>query len=77
MKKVFLKLILFYQRTISPDHGFGRIFNRNAGCRFYPSCSQYMYEAVEKYGLARGLARGIWRIFRCNPWSRGGYDPME
>jgi hypothetical protein len=77
MKKFVLAIIKFYQRTLSPDHGFGRIFNRTAGCRFHPSCSQYMYEAVERYGVARGLIRGVWRILRCNPWSRGGYDPVK
>ena len=44
-------------------------------CRFHPSCSDYFIQAVEKYGAIRGSAKGIWRIFRCNPWNRGGYDP--
>ena len=44
-------------------------------CRFHPSCSDYFIQAVEKYGPLRGSAKGMWRICRCNPWNRGGYDP--
>jgi hypothetical protein len=44
-------------------------------CKYYPSCSEYMIDAVRKYGIARGTARGAWRVLRCNPFSRGGYDP--
>lgn len=77
MKKLVLAAIKLYQRTLSPDHGYGRIFNRAAGCRFHPSCSQYTYEAVEKYGVLAGSIRGAWRVARCNPWSKGGYDPLK
>ena len=77
MKQAVLKLIRLYQKTFSPDHGYGRIFFRRAGCRFHPSCSQYTYEAVEKYGVLVGLGKGFWRILRCNPWSRGGFDPVK
>jgi putative membrane protein insertion efficiency factor len=44
-------------------------------CRFHPSCSEYMIEAVHKYGPLTGACKGVWRICRCNPWGRGGYDP--
>jgi putative membrane protein insertion efficiency factor len=44
-------------------------------CRFHPSCSQYFIEAVQKHGAVRGTLKGIWRLARCNPLSRGGYDP--
>ncbi len=44
-------------------------------CRFHPSCSEYFIEAVNKYGPVRGGCKGVWRICRCNPWNRGGYDP--
>jgi putative membrane protein insertion efficiency factor len=44
-------------------------------CKFHPSCSDYFIQAVEKYGPLRGSAKGMWRICRCNPWNRGGYDP--
>jgi len=56
-----------YQWTLSP------IFGRQ--CRFQPTCSNYMIQAVEKYGAFRGALKGIWRIVRCNPFCRGGYDP--
>ena len=45
-------------------------------CRFSPTCSQYAIEAVRVHGVFRGLALSFWRILRCNPWSRGGYDPV-
>ncbi|MBM4071384.1 MAG: membrane protein insertion efficiency factor YidD [Planctomycetes bacterium] len=44
-------------------------------CRFHPSCSEYCIEAVHKHGPVRGACKGVWRICRCNPWNRGGYDP--
>ncbi|PJE63213.1 membrane protein insertion efficiency factor YidD [Candidatus Roizmanbacteria bacterium CG10_big_fil_rev_8_21_14_0_10_39_6] len=46
-------------------------------CRFQPTCSQYSIEAVQKYGALKGLYKGIVRIFRCNPWSKGGFDPLK
>jgi hypothetical protein len=59
--------VRLYQITLGP------IFGRQ--CRFRPTCSNYMIEAVEKYGAIRGMLKGIWRILRCNPLCRGGYDP--
>lgn len=59
--------IWVYQRTLSPLLG-------NV-CRFHPSCSRYMVEALQKYGLVRGLWKGTRRILRCHPWNPGGYDP--
>jgi len=56
-----------YQWTLSP------IFGRQ--CRFQPTCSNYMIQAVEKYGAVKGVWKGLWRIARCNPFCRGGYDP--
>ncbi|MBI2670277.1 MAG: membrane protein insertion efficiency factor YidD [Candidatus Yanofskybacteria bacterium] len=71
MTKIFLKIIRFYQATISPDHGF--IFaGGSMRCRFYPSCSQYTYEAIERWGVVKGVLKGLARILRCNPLSRGG-----
>jgi putative membrane protein insertion efficiency factor len=64
---VLVALIRVYQRTISPLLG--------PACRFYPSCSNYLVAALRKYGLIRGLAKGIWRVLRCHPWNAGGYDP--
>jgi len=46
-------------------------------CRFYPSCSQYALEAVQKYGAIRGSCLAVWRLLRCNPFNLGGYDPVK
>ena len=70
MKKIVLKLIRFYQKRLSP-------LKKSACCKYVPSCSEYARQAVEKYGVIRGLAKGVWRILRCNPFSKGGYDPLE
>jgi uncharacterized protein len=64
---VLVAMIRVYQRLISPLLG--------PACRFYPSCSHYMVAALQKYGLFKGLAKGIWRFLRCHPWNAGGYDP--
>ncbi len=64
---LLIGLIRVYQATLSPLLG-------NA-CRFEPSCSRYMVESLKKYGLVRGLARGLRRLSRCHPWNPGGYDP--
>jgi uncharacterized protein len=61
--------IVAYQRLLSP-----LLVPR---CRYYPSCSQYAVEAVRRYGILRGLVLAAWRLLRCNPWSHGGYDPVE
>ncbi len=45
-------------------------------CRFYPTCSHYGYEAIEKYGVLKGGGMAVWRVMRCNPWSKGGEDPV-
>jgi putative membrane protein insertion efficiency factor len=64
---VLIGLVRVYQWTLSP------IFGRQ--CRFQPTCSHYMIGAIEKYGAFRGVAKGLWRILRCNPLCKGGYDP--
>lgn len=69
-----LKTIRFYQRIFSPDHGPLRVLYPHGFCRFYPTCSVYTYEAVERWGIIRGLSLGAWRILRCTPWSKGGVD---
>ncbi len=68
MTRVVLLAIRGYQHTLS--HILG------GGCRFYPSCSQYTYEAVERYGWLRGAWLGARRISRCHPFAKGGYDPV-
>ena len=64
---ILIGLIRLYQLTLSPLLG-------NV-CRFEPSCSRYMVEALRKYGLFRGLGKGLYRVSRCHPWNPGGYDP--
>ena len=68
MRAVLLLLIRLYQRGISPLMG--------SNCRFFPTCSQYTYEAVERYGAAHGTWMGLRRICRCHPWNPGGFDPV-
>jgi putative membrane protein insertion efficiency factor len=61
--------IVVYQRWISPA-----IPRR---CKYEPTCSRYAVEAIREYGILRGLVLAGWRLLRCNPWSHGGYDPVE
>lgn len=77
LKKVVVRLIRFYQKTLSFDHGPLKAFYPHGFCRFSPSCSEYGVEAITKYGVIRGGIMTIWRIFRCNPWNKGGYDPVK
>ena len=72
MKKVLIKIIEWYQRHISV--WFQR---KHIMCKFYPTCSEYTKQAIEKYGALKGIGLGIWRILRCNPFSKGGYDPLK
>lgn len=76
MKRAVLWLIRLYQKTISPDHG-PLSGGRQQVCRYYPTCSVYTHEAIERYGLGRGILKGGWRILRCNPFAKGGHDPVE
>jgi putative membrane protein insertion efficiency factor len=76
LKKATLRLIKSYQKTLSRDHGLLKKHYPYGYCRFNPSCSQYTYEAVDRFGIMKGLLLGFWRILRCNPWSRGGNDPV-
>ncbi|MBQ4064674.1 MAG: membrane protein insertion efficiency factor YidD [Clostridia bacterium] len=66
MKKAVLWLIGLYRRWLSPL--------KRPGCRFYPTCSTYALQAVEEWGVFRGLCLAFWRILRCNPFCRGGID---
>lgn len=69
IKKIFIYLIRFYQLYLSPLKGKGT-------CIYTPTCSQYAIEAIEKYGILKGMLLAIWRILRCNPFAKGGYDPV-
>ena len=72
MSKLIISLINLYQKGISP-----MISSKNIHCKFYPTCSEYTKQAVEKYGVIKGGAKGIIRILKCNPFSKGGYDPLK
>ena len=61
--------IRVYQRVLSPAFG--------QRCRYYPSCSEYAVQAITEFGILRGLVLAGWRLLRCNPWSPGGFDPVE
>ncbi len=68
LKKIFIAPIKFYKKFISPLLG--------NHCRYLPTCSEYMMQAIKIHGVVKGLILGIWRILRCNPWAKGGYDPV-
>jgi putative membrane protein insertion efficiency factor len=69
VRRVFVAPIRVYQRLLSPLLG--------PRCKYYPSCSEYAAQAVERYGILRGLVLAGWRLLRCNPWSLGGVDRVE
>lgn len=75
MKKLILRLIRLYQKTLSPDHGPLSFLYSEGYCRFKPTCSEYTYKAIDHYGIIYGGIRGLWRVCRCNPWGKGGWDP--
>jgi putative membrane protein insertion efficiency factor len=77
MKKVLLLLIRIYQRTFSLDHGIAGKISTKRVCRHIPSCSQYSYEAIDKYGVIKGGWKALKRIVSCNPWGSSGYDPLK
>ncbi|MBD3426940.1 MAG: membrane protein insertion efficiency factor YidD [Candidatus Omnitrophica bacterium] len=69
MKQALIAFIRAYKKVISP------LFIRS--CRFYPTCSDYAIEAIRKHGTIKGSAMSVWRLLRCNPFSRGGFDPVS
>ena len=73
-KRLALKIIYFYQKLPSLRGFLGWT---NSGCRFKPTCSEYAYQAIEKYGIFTGSWLGLKRIIRCQPWSEGGWDPLK
>ena len=74
---IILKLIRFYQKTLSLDHGLLSHRHPHGFCRFHPTCSEYTYQAIEKHGVIKGSTKGIWRIMKCNPLNQGGHDPLR
>ena len=69
MKKIFIGLIKLYRKYLSG-------MKTTPTCKFIPTCSEYSIEAIEKYGALKGGLLTVWRILRCNPFSKGGYDPV-
>ncbi len=69
ISRILIAMVRWYQKYISPAIG--------GCCKYQPTCSQYMIDAITKYGPVKGVLMGIWRILRCNPFSKGGYDPVR
>ncbi len=69
MQAIVVRLLRLYKRFLSPL--------LPSACRFYPTCSEYMREAVERYGAAKGVWLGIRRLLRCHPFNEGGFDPVK
>lgn len=72
MKKIFIFLIKGYQKFISPIFCY-----LGVNCKYYPTCSNYMMQAIQKYGCVKGIYLGIKRLLRCHPFAKGGYDPLK
>lgn len=78
MKKIILSLIKYYQKSwFYRSTVLKFLFLSDAACRFWPTCSEYTYQAIKKYGIIRGVFIGLKRIIRCQPWSKGGSDPLK
>jgi putative membrane protein insertion efficiency factor len=69
LRSLVLVPLRLYQRLVSPALG--------QRCKYYPSCSEYAAQAIGRFGILRGLVLACWRLLRCNPWSHGGFDPVE
>jgi putative membrane protein insertion efficiency factor len=69
VRAVFIAPIRAYQRALAPLLG--------QRCKYYPSCSEYAAQAITRFGILRGLVLAGWRLLRCNPWSHGGFDPVD
>jgi uncharacterized protein len=69
MRELVVQILRFYKRWLSPM--------LPAACRYHPTCSEYMMQAVEKHGVIRGVSQGIWRLLRCHPFHEGGFDPVK
>ena len=69
LRRIAVAPIRAYQRVLSPAFG--------SRCKYYPSCSEYTVQAIRSFGILRGLVLAGWRLLRCNPWSHGGFDPVD
>jgi len=79
IKNFAIYLINIYQKTVSPDKGFLKKIGliKNPVCVFYPSCSEYTKEAIEKHGICKGFYLGFFRVLRCHPWQKNHIDPVK
>ncbi|PLX20431.1 membrane protein insertion efficiency factor YidD [Candidatus Parcubacteria bacterium] len=77
LKSFLISIIKIYQKTLSPDHGLFSYKYKYGFCRFRPTCSDYAILAIEKKGIIKGTFLAAWRIIRCNPCNKGGYDPLK
>lgn len=68
MKNLLIRFIKFYQKNVSA--------NTSPKCKYFPTCSNYAVEALQIHGFFKGTLLALWRVLRCNPFSRGGYDPV-
>ena len=75
-RHMVITIIRFYQKTLSFDHGPMKRLYPLGFCRFNPSCSEYSIQAIQKYGIFRGGLKACWRVLRCNPFNKGGNDPL-
>ncbi len=74
---VVLKMIKIYQKIFSPDHGLWKVAHPHGYCRFKPTCSEFGYEAIARYGIIKGGWLAMGRLIRCNPWNKGGWDSVK
>lgn len=75
-QRASLAFIWLYQHTISPDHSWLRHAFPFGYCKFHPTCSEYGRQAIAKHGFVVGWGKAVWRILRCNPFTKGGNDPV-
>lgn len=77
-QKIIIKFVKIYQKILSPDHSFwARWLNKPPYCKHFPTCSEYMIESVEKKWALLWWIKWIFRIFRCMPWNKWWYDPVD
>ena len=76
MKQLLILLITLYQKTLSPDHGWFRMFCPQGYCRYHPTCSEYTKDSIDRHGAIVGSLLGLARISRCHPWAPVGADPV-
>ena len=72
-----IRLLKIYQQTLSFDHGIFKFLYPNGFCRFWPTCSDYAIQAIEKYGFIKGGFKAVGRVARCQPFNSGGFDPLK